>query len=183
MKHDGIGKKIKAARLKKKLTQQALADLVGITKSHISKIENGLTTPSLVTLSKIAKALGSPISWFVEQEEHGELTIVRKENREIGNDSNEIGYEYELLANRKNMSMINPTIVTVLPTAERVEPYVHDNDEFIFILSGSIKLLYDGKRYTLHQGDSAYFSGKKPHIFLPHGGNNAQVLTIYVETE
>ncbi|MBB4824858.1 transcriptional regulator with XRE-family HTH domain [Sporosarcina luteola] len=183
MEKNEIGKRIKNIRLKKKMTQQEVADLAGITKSHISKIENGLTTPALVTLSKIAKALDSPTSWFIEQEEHGELTIVRKENREIGKEDNGIGYDYELLANKVGMSVISPTIVTVLPEAVSIKPYIHTNDEFIFVLSGSITLLYDGIKYELAKGDSAYFSGKKPHIFLASSIETAMVLTIYIEEE
>ncbi|MBD7945859.1 MULTISPECIES: helix-turn-helix domain-containing protein [Psychrobacillus] len=183
MNSKDIGKKIKSVRSKKKMTQQVLADLAGITKSHISKIENGLTTPTLVTLSNIAKALDSPTSWFIEQEEHGELSIVRKDKREAIDEKNEIGYEYELLANKKNMSIISPTIVTVLPGAENIEPYIHENDEFIFILTGSIHLLYDGTKYEMTAGDSAYFSGKKPHIFLSNSKSHTTVLTVYVENQ
>jgi len=181
MNSKDIGKKIKSVRSKRKLTQQVLADLAGITKSHISKIENGLTTPTLVTLSKIAKALDSPTSWFIEQEEHGELSIVRKDNREAIEEKNEIGYEYELLANKKNMSVITPTIVSVSPGAETVDPYIHENDEFILILTGSIILSYDGKKYEMNIGDSAYFSGKKPHIFLSNSKQHTTVLTIYID--
>ncbi|PWA09225.1 XRE family transcriptional regulator [Pueribacillus theae] len=176
-----LGKRIKLMRTKKKLTQASLAELVGITKSHISKIENGVATPSLVTLSKIAEALGSPMSWFVIQEEHEGLSIVRKSDRNENVAKNEIGYEYELLANKNFMSNINPTIVTVLKGAEEIEPYVHDNDEFIYVITGAIQLKYDGKTFNLVQGDSAYFSGKKPHIFINNSDEVSKVLTIYVE--
>lgn len=176
-----LGNRIKLMRTKKKLTQTALAELVGITKSHISKIENGVATPSLVTLSSIADALGYPMSWFVNQEEHEGLSIVRKSDRNKNVSKNEIGYDYELLANKNFMSSISPTIVTVLSGAEDIKPYVHDNDEFIYIIIGSIKLMYDGKVYNLEQGDSAYFSGKKPHIFINNSDEASKVLTIYVE--
>lgn len=176
-----LGKRIKQMRIKKKLTQAALAELVGITKSYISKIENGIATPSLVTLSNIAETLDSPMSWFVIQEEHEGLSIVRKSDRKENVAKNEIGYDYELLANKNFMSNINPTIVTVLQGAEEVEPYVHNNDEFIYVLTGAIKLIYDGVTYNLVEGDSAYFSGKKPHIFINRSKVVSKVLTIYVE--
>ncbi|MFD1206198.1 MULTISPECIES: helix-turn-helix domain-containing protein [Sporosarcina] len=176
-----IGKRVKSIRLRKKMTQQQVADLANITKSHVSKIENGQASPALTTLSKIAKALDSPTSWFIDQEEHGDLTIVRQGQREAGKENNGLGYDYELLANKMNLSFISPTVVTVLPEAVTIEPYVHPNDEFIFILSGSIKLMYGSKEFVLLKGDSAYFSGRTPHIFLPESDETAKVLTIYIE--
>lgn len=177
-----VGKRIKHMRNKMNLTQLELADIVGITKSHISKIENGVATPSLVTLSKIAEVLKAPMSWFVDQEEHEGLSIVRKSERNEHVSKNEIGYEYELLANKNFMSSISPSIVTVLKGAEEIKPYIHDNDEFIYVISGSIQLMYDDKTYNLVTGDSAYFSGEKPHIFISTSDEISKVLTIYVES-
>ena len=42
-------------RIKKKLTQQQLADLLGLTKSVISAYENGLRYPAYDVLIKIAR--------------------------------------------------------------------------------------------------------------------------------
>lgn len=50
-----FGKRLKTLRIKKKLTQQQLADLLGITKSVISAYENGLRYPAYDVLIKIAR--------------------------------------------------------------------------------------------------------------------------------
>lgn len=50
-----IAEAIKAARIKKGLTQRALAERVGVPQSHISKIENGavdLRTSSLIEFTR-----------------------------------------------------------------------------------------------------------------------------------
>lgn len=54
---------IKEIRVRKKLTQKQLAELVGISQQHISKIETGLNIPSYATVKKIANALGYEIIW------------------------------------------------------------------------------------------------------------------------
>ena len=46
---------MKTLRIKKKLTQQQLADLLGLTKSVISAYENGLRYPAYDVLIKIAR--------------------------------------------------------------------------------------------------------------------------------
>ena len=58
---DHIGENIKSVRIAKKLSQQDLADLCGISNTVISQYENGRKTPGLSTLARIAKNLGVSI--------------------------------------------------------------------------------------------------------------------------
>ena len=52
-----IGSRIKAARESKKLTQEELAELTGLTNNYISNIERTRSKPSIETLVKICNAL------------------------------------------------------------------------------------------------------------------------------
>jgi len=63
---------IKLEREKKLLTQQQLADLVGVDRTLISKIESGVSSPSVATAKKIAAVLGFDWTRFFEDED--ELT-------------------------------------------------------------------------------------------------------------
>jgi|LFRM01.2.fsa_nt_gb transcriptional regulator with XRE-family HTH domain len=49
---------LKTERKKRGLTQQQLAELVGVDRTLISKIESGAATPSVATAKKIAAVLG-----------------------------------------------------------------------------------------------------------------------------
>lgn len=50
-----FGNRLKTLRIKKKLTQQQLADLLGLTKSVMSAYENGLRYPAYDVLIKISR--------------------------------------------------------------------------------------------------------------------------------
>lgn len=52
-----IGSRIRAARERKKLTQEELAAMVDLSPTHISVIERGVKPPKLLTLVAIANAL------------------------------------------------------------------------------------------------------------------------------
>ncbi|PBE17027.1 helix-turn-helix domain-containing protein [Clostridioides difficile] len=52
-----IGQRIKIARIKKRLTQEAVAEKVNITTQHMSNIETGNSSVSLQTLIAIANVL------------------------------------------------------------------------------------------------------------------------------
>ncbi len=49
--------RVKRWRTKRQLTQQALADKVGIHRVYLAQLEAGTKTPSLRTLQRLAKAL------------------------------------------------------------------------------------------------------------------------------
>ena len=53
-----FGKKLREVRLKKKLSQGDIARILGVHRSYISGLERGRRNPSLLTVQKIAKALG-----------------------------------------------------------------------------------------------------------------------------
>ncbi len=56
-----IGDKIRKLRTQKELTQEQLASASGLPQSHISRLEKGQHSPSHVTLTKLAAALGVQI--------------------------------------------------------------------------------------------------------------------------
>jgi len=62
-----IGGRIRALRLEREMTLPALADVSGLSKGLLSKLENSETpNPSLETLHKIAKALTITLSDLLE---------------------------------------------------------------------------------------------------------------------
>ena len=68
-----IGRIIKALRLERELSQEALALEVNTATSNVSRIEQGQRTPSIDLLERIAKALGSRVSTIYALAEAEEL--------------------------------------------------------------------------------------------------------------
>jgi transcriptional regulator with XRE-family HTH domain len=61
-----VGLKVRAARLKRNLTQEQLAERVEKTAESISNIERGHVAPPLDTLHRIAVELDTPMTFFFE---------------------------------------------------------------------------------------------------------------------
>lgn len=55
-----IGTRIKTARRKQRVSQQAVADAAGINRLYLSRLERGTENVSILTLVRIADALGTP---------------------------------------------------------------------------------------------------------------------------
>lgn len=180
---DYIGTKVKQLRLRHKKTQQQIADSCGISKSLLSKIENGQTSSAVATLSKISHALEVPLSWLLEDQPEQDLVLLPSNRRDPRVSDEHMGYSYELLANRSPYTGVEPTIVHVTPKNRNIreEAYTHSHDEFIYILRGNIDLYYDGNTHSMSEGDTAYFLGEKPHLFIPIDDEGAKVLTLFIE--
>lgn len=57
-----FGKKLKKIRLKKSKSQGDVAKILGVHRSYISGLERGKRNPSLLTVHKVAKALGVSVN-------------------------------------------------------------------------------------------------------------------------
>lgn len=61
-----MGKRLKLARKLAKLTQQALADKVGVTKQAVYQWEKDQSRPDLDKLMPLCRALEVPIAWLLD---------------------------------------------------------------------------------------------------------------------
>src|SRR6056300_1652335 len=62
-----VGKKLKAIRLKNDMTIQELASQSNVSSNMISRVERGLTIPSVEILMKLAAVFDKSINYFVEE--------------------------------------------------------------------------------------------------------------------
>ena len=66
-----FGEILREQRRKSKLSQEELAEATEFDRTFISRLERGLTQPSLTSLVKLASALGVPASTLVKRFEIG----------------------------------------------------------------------------------------------------------------
>lgn len=68
MGNAALGNDLKVHRARKDITQEALAELVGVTRPTINFIENGRFVPSALLALKIARVFGVPFEevFFLE---------------------------------------------------------------------------------------------------------------------
>jgi transcriptional regulator with XRE-family HTH domain len=90
-----IGKRIKIARIKKNLTQETVADKIGVTPQHVSNIETGNSSVSLPTLVAIANVLSVSVDELLCDTVLTSKPVFEGEANEILHDCNE--YEVRVL--------------------------------------------------------------------------------------
>ncbi|ANU68925.1 MAG: helix-turn-helix transcriptional regulator [Blautia sp.] len=93
--YKAIGQRIKIARIKKGITQEAVADLIDITPAHMSNVETGKTKVSLPTLIEIANALSVSVDTLLSDNVLTSKIIFEGEAKELFKDCDE--YEIRFL--------------------------------------------------------------------------------------
>lgn len=61
-----LGRNIKIERIRKNITQENFAEMIDMSLSYISKLEQGLTSPTAIVLYKMAKVLNVQMEKFFD---------------------------------------------------------------------------------------------------------------------
>lgn len=83
MNQKAIGRRIKAAREKKKLTQEQLAECVDLSPMHVSVIERGVKLPKLETLINIANVLDVSADVLLQDVVNNQVKLCASEASEL----------------------------------------------------------------------------------------------------
>jgi len=175
-----LASRIKTARLAKGYTLVRVAELSGLAKGLLSKVENFRVTPSLPSLAKICEALGMNMSDLFEGlDEKPRISIVRHdESKEIQRDASDIRY-FSMAHLRPDRTM-DPFVLRIPAKGGRREAMPHEGEEFLMVLSGRVILEYNGEAFDMNQGDAAYFDAEVSHRVFNEGAKEATVLCVFL---
>jgi len=93
---DHVGERIRDRRIMLGLTQQQLAEMIGVSYQQAHKYERGINRVSAGRLFEIARALSAPITYFYEgvgEEGPQQITLHQRMQLEIGRNFSEIRNE------------------------------------------------------------------------------------------
>lgn len=179
-----IGSRLKQIRKQSGLTQKRLAEGTGLSSALLSRIENGLTVPSIPTLEMITKTLKVEIGYFFKEEKGDRYIISSCAKRRVILSRNQYNqkpaYELELLTEGMKDPFMEPFIVSSVGKEEEVEARTHDGQEFMYVLEGRVKLNLDGEVFLLKKGDAAYWNGVVPHKATSLGKRVAKSLHVHL---
>ncbi len=174
-----IGKKIKELRLKKGLTLKELSTQTELSIGFLSQLERGLTTIAIVSLEKIAGALGVDLSYFFVVPSRNKKTILRSYEKEVFQVENGQFIHYHLTNEVENKNIL-PRLIEILPTnnEEKITPYTHEGEEFIYILEGILTLVINEEQYELYPGDSAHIHSDNMHNWANNTNKIIKLLAV-----
>jgi transcriptional regulator with XRE-family HTH domain len=165
-----VGPRLRELRKQREMTLAHLADATGITVSTLSRLESGLRRPSLDLLLPIAQAHGVSIDDLVRGQ-----TVRDPRVRPVP-------------TRRHGMTFIPLTsdvgglqaFKVILP-GRRTTPQLrtHRGYEWLYVLSGSLRLRIGEHDLTMGPGEAAEFDTRNPHWFGTADGGRVELLTLF----
>jgi transcriptional regulator with XRE-family HTH domain len=169
----GIGPKVRAIRLKKKMGLVELGRHTGLSPAMLSKVERGQLFPTLPTLLRIALVFSVGLDYFFAGSQKSVVGVVRRRERmrfPEKPDGRDVGYEFESLDFPALERRLNAYYAEFLPTPpDKVRLHQHPGGEFIYVLTGSLRVNVGGEVHTLDARDSMYFDAGVPHGYSKAG--------------
>lgn len=163
-----IGREVRAFRKKLGITVADLAAATNLSLGMLSKIENGITSPSLTTLQALSHALGVPVTAFFQrfEEERSAVFCKAGEGVEIERRGTRAGHQYNLLGHiGANLSgvVVEPYLITLSEDSDIFPTFQHEGMEFLYMLEGEVVYRHGSNLYRMTPGDSLFFDADAPH--------------------
>lgn len=170
-----LGTRIRALRQARRLTLRDVAERAGVTESFLSQVERDVTSPSIATVHRIARALGLSIAQLFAEDADTGRVVRREARRRVAYPGLRSVDEFLTSNMAGRLQVIMSTIEPGGGTGE--EPYTHDSDEeVVVVLAGVLDLWVADEHYVLREGDAITFPSRLPHWNANHGDDPVQVM-------
>lgn len=174
-----IGSRLCDERARRDLTLDQLAELSGLSKAHLSRLESGERQPSIATLFDLSGALGVPVSTLLGEDHQGSAITITPATG--GTEAPPVhavnGLAFASLSGYPGSTVLESLRATVEADRPVSAPVRHDGEEWIYVLSGTLHLEYDGAIHELGEGAAAHFDAARLHRLAAAGGS-CEVLMI-----
>lgn len=162
--------RLKAVRTRRGMTLMEVAEQTGISKSTLSRLETGQRRPTLELLLALSVTYRVPLDDLVGAPEVGDPRIRLRPGQVKGRTVIPLSREPESMQAWK----------IVIPTHKvDPEPRAHDGHEWIYVLSGRVRLVLGADDWVLEPGEVAEFDTTVPHWFGSTGEAPAEMLSIF----
>ena len=179
----GVGAKVRALRLKKKIGLVELGKHTGLSPALLSKLERGLLFPTLPTLLRIALVFSVGLEFFFAgSREQPLVAVVRKRDRVALPDrpgARTMNYRFESLDFPATERRFNSYVAEFFAVAvESLRRHDHAGVEFIYALQGTLSVHIGEAEHVLQAGDSMYFDATVPHAYRRSSGRTCRALVV-----
>jgi transcriptional regulator with XRE-family HTH domain len=164
-----VGPRLRRLRLRRGVTLTALAAKTGISKSTLSRLESGQRRPSLELLLPLAEVHQVRLDELVGAPDVGDPRVRLKPRVRNGR---------MVFPLTQQSSGLHVWKVVVPPERER-RLRTHEGYEWLYVLSGQMRLILGEHDITMGPGEVAEFDTRLPHWFGPAGEEPIEILSVH----
>src|SRR4051812_232757 len=167
---DQVGARLQRIRTQRGMTLTAVAEATGISKSTLSRLETGHRRPTLDLLLALSHIYRVPLDDLVAAPEEGDPRIHLKPGRVKGR---------TVIPLTRQPDGMQAWKIVIPTTKVTPEPRGHDGHEWIYVLSGHVRLVLGDQDWVLGPGEVVEFETQVPHWFGSTGHEAAEILSIF----
>jgi transcriptional regulator with XRE-family HTH domain len=167
-----VGARLRALRIERGATLAQLSASTGISVSTLSRLESGQRKPTLELLLPLARAHQVPLDELVDAPETGDPRVRAKPIRRHG-------WTFVPLTRRPGGLQ---AFKLVVPPHDPPEPYdakVHEGYEWVYVLSGRLRLVLGDRELDLGPGEVVEFDTRTPHVLANPGDHPTELLALF----
>lgn len=165
-----VGPRLKRLRTGRAVTLAALSEATGISKSTLSRLESGQRRPSLELLLPIAQAHQVPLDELVGAPEVGDPRVRIVPRRVHGR---------TILPLTRQPGALQAFKIVIPGGQPEPDPRVHEGYEWLYVLSGRLRLVLADHDVVLAAGEAAEFDTRLPHWFGSADANPVEILSLF----
>lgn len=169
----GLGDRLRSLRRVRGITLERLARLTGTSVSTLSRVEAGKRRPTLDLLLPIAAAYGIPVDDLIGAPRTGDPRIHPKPVLREGVTWIPLHQEPGGLNAYKQVLPVDAD-----PTRP-LRPQVHEGREWLYVLTGELRLVLDGRDLSVHAGEAAEFDTRTPHAMINAAQRPTELIIIF----
>ncbi|GAA3378436.1 XRE family transcriptional regulator [Streptomyces sannanensis] len=171
-----VAPRLRELRRRGGLTLEAAAQRAGLSPAYLSRLETGQRQPSLPMLLALARIYGTTVSELLGETPAERDPVLRAaETAERAQEAD--GWTYRQAGGSgRAMQALH---VRVPHTARGDQVRVHPGEEWLYVLSGRLRLALGERVYELGPGDSAHFDSLTPHRITAVTQDGAELLFVH----
>ncbi len=180
---ESVGERIRVLREEKGLSLEEVSRLTGFEIAFLEDLENNKVQPQLGTSIKLSRALDSAFGRIVSGVGNKLYSITRKsEEIPVSRSTSKKGqkeiYSYMSLAPDVKGRNMEALIVKLKENPDE-EISIHEGEEFIYVLEGTVSLKIGADAFELEPGDSVYYLSTTPHLIAAKSGEATIIAVLY----
>jgi transcriptional regulator with XRE-family HTH domain len=169
---EAVGPRLRALRTERGLTLTGLSRTTGVSVSTLSRLESGQRRPTLELLLPLARAYQVALDELVETPPPDDPRIHQRP-------FDLQGITMVPLTRQGGGLQAYKQVFPAKWPAEQPEPKVHDGYEWLYVLSGRLRLLLGRRDFVLGAGEVVEFDTRVPHAISNPFAEPAEVLTLF----
>jgi transcriptional regulator with XRE-family HTH domain len=167
-----VGPRLRELRRRREITLAEVSGTTGISVSTLSRLESGQRRPTLELLLPLARAYGVQIDELVGAPPTGDPRVHLR------------------AVTRNGMTMLPLTrhagglqaYKLIIPASGRTaisEPQTHEGYEWLYVLSGRLRMVLGDQDLVLTPGEAAEFDTRVPHWFDSADNTGVEILSLF----